>query len=585
MPLNSSIGSLGSSVSNRRVLEWSDVCVERSKGSYSIRNVTGSLGLGRLTGIIGPSGCGKTLLLELLAGRVEMKSGRVDIVDYSENRINLQNSSDLRNYIGYVSSKDELMDMVTVCEALEFNQMLRPRTRTHPSQTTSLSEYYMNLLDLENFKHTQYSQLISVNHKRLATIASEMISERKILLLDTPLNGLTQLGGYQFIKTLKKLVATDSTNILSGILCSLVQPTSEVLSLFDDIILMADYGQVIYQGPVCDMGKYFLKFGHNCPTHYNIADFALFVLHSISAIERDRIACELQRTGTCESLADGAVPPPKTIYDTPPLQTQIRLLFMRQAHEILRNWKQTILPRIIFTIVASTIIGLVYYQIGTKVNVNSSSYYLQAYRGCIMVICCNAMFSNAQSVVLELPFQKKVFLRENSLGMYSPWAYLASKLPIDYTLNLILIIIQLLIEYFLCSLSGNFAVYLFVLFAVSICTEAMALSIACTFTSPITAIQMLPLAIFPQIIFSGLIISIAAMPNWISWIQYVCFLPYGLKILTINEFGCADVAQFTSNDVDCTYIALNAVMLVSISAFFRLGALIALQFKPKTYTH
>jgi hypothetical protein len=94
---------------------------------------------------------------------------------------------------------------------------------------------------------------------------------------------------------------------------------------------------------------------------------------------------------------------------------------------------------------------------------------------------------------------------------------------------------------------------------------------------------MLPIVIFPQIIFSGLLVAIQSMPPWISWFQYVCFLPYAMKLLTINEFGCADITIFTNNDISCSNIAVNATILVCFAIVFRLIALVALQFKPKTY--
>ena len=589
--------SVESPISGRPALQWSRLTVEKRHKEYALFDVAGSLRPGRLTALVGPSGSGKTVLLQSLAGRLEV-SKSASISMFEDGCVtDLKSSASRRNHVGLVSWNDELLASVTPREALEFSLTLRPPRNASKVASLDLIDFYLSLLDLENSAHTPFSNLQNLNEKRFATIASEMVNERSVLLLDAPLTGLSQLGGYQFIRNLKKLVG--SSNILSGILCSLLQPTSEVLALFDDIILMADKGQVIYQGAVGEMAKYFSKFGHECPPHYNVSDFALFVLHSITAIERDRIAAELRRTSTLyRSEASEAhmginsslhcCKPKRRSGDVKKFQrqpylVQMKYLAVREYHDILRSWKSKILPRFVTSIIVSIVIGLVYFQIGDKVTVNSSSYYLMAYRGCIMVMCCNAMFANAQATVLALPVQKDVFQREHSLGMYSSIAYLSSKVPVEYTLSLFQVLVQLIISYFFCGLGGNFAVYLVVLLAVSICTDSIALSISCLTTSTIAAIQMLPLAIFPQIIFSGLIISIASMPSWVSWIQYMCFLPYALKILTINEFGCASIAQFTSNDIECSFIVINALMLVVIAAIFRFIALIALQFKPRSY--
>jgi ABC-type multidrug transport system permease subunit len=193
------------------------------------------------------------------------------------------------------------------------------------------------------------------------------------------------------------------------------------------------------------------------------------------------------------------------------------------------------------------------------------------------------MFANVQATVLALPLQRKIFQREYPLNMYSSIAYLMGKVPIEYSLSAIQTMVQLLISYFLCQLEGNFGIYFLVLMVVTISADSMALSISCITDSPMSAIQMLPIVIFPQIIFSGLLVAIQSMPPWISWFQYVCFLPYAMKLLTINEFGCADITIFTNNDISCSNIAVNATILVCFAIVFRLIALVALQFKPKTY--
>lgn len=571
-----------------RILEWTSVTVKKSQDEYSIFEVSGKLERGRLTCLVGPSGAGKSVLLRALAGRIETtKTSRVSLQD-GDQRIKLSSSALRRNHIGFVAGEDELLSSATPGEAMEFSLALRPRLGPQ-KQAASMIDFYLHLLDLETCKNTAYSNLSCLNQQRFSSIGIEMISERKVLLLDTPLAGLSQLGAYQFIKNLKKLVAQDS-NVLSGILCTLLQPSSEVLSMFDDIILMADRGVIVYQGPVAGMADHFSKFDHICPPHYNISDFALFVLHSISPMERDRLAlATMRKSDSMESVqlargrsADRSPGQPTKVYSASALK-QLRYLAIREIRDVLRNWRSTLVTRFVTSVLVSLVIGAVYYQIGVKVTVNSNANAIHAYRGCVLVMCCNAMFANSQTVVLSLPKQRSVFRREYSLGMYSSLAYLASKFPMELVLSSIQVFVQLIISYFLCGLQGNFLIYWLILIAVASCAESIALSISCLTSSVVSAIQTLPIAIMPQIIFSGLIVSIKAMPKWISWIQYVCFLPYAVKLLCINEFGCASIEQFTSNDIQCSFVLMNGFMLVFISIVFRIIALVALMLEPKSF--
>jgi len=610
----------------RTILEWENISVKKSRSVFAISDSFGSIREGKLTALIGPSNSGKSVLLQSLSGRIETKNSRgIVLMRTGEMNHELSTADSRRNHIGFVSNEDELMSTQTPREAFEFSLALKPslgKSRRMKSSikppTPQLIEYYLSLFDLQSVADVPFNRLPSLNAKRFATIAAEMINERKILLLDSPLWGMFQVGGYQFIKVLKKLVSPEHGSKLAGILCSLQQPTSEILSLFDDVILMADGGQVIYQGPVGDMVDWFLKFGHECPPHYNVSDFALFVLHSIPVEERAAIVgaakakfdANRRRDSDCDDNNDWSsqrknkkllpscfhchVGPP---HDTsrvdeisaeirvqrPSFRTQLRMLSWREFHDIIRNWKAYLLTRFIVSIVVSVVMGLVYYQIAADVTVNSMPNKIHAYRGCVLVMCCNAMFANVQATVLALPIQRKLFQREYSLNMYSSIAYLVGKVPMEYLLASVQTLVQLLISYFLCGLAGNLGIYFLVLLVVTICADSVALSISCITNSPVSAIQMLPIALFPQIIFSGLIVSIASMPSWISWIQYICFMPYAMKLLTINEFGCTSITQFTNNDISCSNIALNATLLVCIAIFFRVAGLVALQFKPKTY--
>lgn len=564
------------------ILEWSDITVEKKREDFSLFEVSGRIYRGRLTCLVGPSGSGKSVLLQSLSGRIALaKKSRIALVDRDQSRNELVSTRARRSHIGFVSSGEELLPTVTPREALEFAIALRP---AHDSasllserEQSRLVSYYLSLLDLEGACDTLFRDLSWLNQKRFSSIAAEMINERQVLLLDSPLTGLSQLGGYQFIKTLKKLLSNDNS-VLSGILCSLLQPTSEVLSLFDDIILMAERGLVIYQGSVAEMQSYFLRFGHQCPQHYNASDFALFVLHSISSQERHEMAKFLRND--CEGTFFSG--PKKNISHRVMFFTQLKYLTLREIREIIRNWKSALLARFVTSIAISFVIGAVYYRIGDKVNVYSTNSAIHAYRGCVLVMCCNAMFANAQTTVLSLPLQRSIFQREHALNMYSSIAYLFSKVPVELVLSSIQVLVQVVISYFLCSLQGDFGMYWITLVAVAFCAESVALSISALTNSAMSAIQTLPIVFLPQIIFSGLIISIQAMPDWIAWMQYICFLPYAMKLLCINEFGCADIELFTSNDIQCSNIAFNGGMLIFIASLFRLVALLALKVNPKS---
>ena len=304
------------------------------------------------------------------------------------------------------------------------------------------------------------------------------------------------------------------------------------------------------------------------------------MLHSINQDERT-ILVEAAKDNL-QSVGGNAKKCGKT-FSRPPFFSQLKFLMIRDSRDIIRNWKSFFLTRMLVSIIVSTVAGVVYFQIGQETTITSSQNQIYAYRGCVVVLCCISMFANAQATILAIPLQRKIFQREYSLNMYSSMTYLLGKIPMEYLLSVLQTVVQLIISFFLCGLNGNFGIYLVVLVAVTVCADSIALSLSCLTESPISAIQMLPIAIIPQIIFSGLIVSIQSIPGWIRWMQYICFMPYAVKLLTMTEFGCENVEVLTDGDVTCARIAFDGIMLVVLAAGFRLVGLVALQFKRKSH--
>jgi len=57
---------------------------------------------------------------------------------------------------------------------------------------------------------------------------------------------------------------------------ALLQPSPETVSLFDDVIVIAE-GQIIYAGPIEEVEDYFASIGFHCPEFTDVADFLQMV--------------------------------------------------------------------------------------------------------------------------------------------------------------------------------------------------------------------------------------------------------------------------------------------------------------------
>lgn len=124
----------------------------------------------------------------------------------------------------------------------------------------------MEILKLKKCLNTFVDQLSGGEKKRLS-IGTELITNPPIMFFDEPTSGLDSSSSVQVISHLKDLVDTGRT-----IICVIHQPSSRLLSFFDDLYVLSE-GQCIYSGPMDDMLGTFKQAGFDCPNFYNRADF------------------------------------------------------------------------------------------------------------------------------------------------------------------------------------------------------------------------------------------------------------------------------------------------------------------------
>ena len=93
---------------------------------------------------------------------------------------------------------------------------------------------------------------------------------------------------------------------------SLLQPSPETVSLFDEVIVLAE-GQIIFAGPIEDVEDYFASIGFHCPEFTDVADF-------LQMVSTDDGACLYDPDETL-----------RTIRPDPPTISELAELFRQSA--------------------------------------------------------------------------------------------------------------------------------------------------------------------------------------------------------------------------------------------------------------
>lgn len=125
------------------------------------------------------------------------------------------------------------------------------------------------MLNMERSRNTLVRNLSGGERKRLS-IGVELVTNPPIMFFDEPISGLDSVASFQVLTYLRKL-ATDGRLIV----CVVHQPSSRLMQLFDDILVMSG-GNVLYSGAQEEMLRSFKKASFECPQYYNPADFGKY---------------------------------------------------------------------------------------------------------------------------------------------------------------------------------------------------------------------------------------------------------------------------------------------------------------------
>jgi ABC-type multidrug transport system ATPase subunit len=222
-----------------------------------LRNVTGAIPSGKLTGILGESGSGKTTFAFQLLGRGQRicKPSRGTVYMNGIPR-SLEAFTDR---VGYVPQQDVLYPELSVEEVILFSAQWRlPRTVSDMERYRRVEET-IRVLGLEKVRSNQVGPL-SGGEKRRVSIGMELVANPSVLVLDEPTSGLDSYAAFSLVKILKDIVRTQNVSVVAV----LHQPSPRVYNLLERVILLS-HGMMVFSGPRNEALPYFQQHGYVFP--------------------------------------------------------------------------------------------------------------------------------------------------------------------------------------------------------------------------------------------------------------------------------------------------------------------------------
>ncbi|KAI9021882.1 P-loop containing nucleoside triphosphate hydrolase protein [Hyaloraphidium curvatum] len=227
---------------------------------------------GRILAVMGPSGAGKSTFLSCISNRVRAGglSGAlaVDGVTVSPG------SSTLKHLSTFVMQEEALYGSLTVVENIRYAAELSlpnlPRAKREKKVEQAISEMGLERVR-DSIIGTVIQRGVSGGEKRRTSIASQLVTDPKILFLDEPTSGLDSAAAYRVMDSVRKLAVEAQVTVVATI----HQPSTETFNLFDDLLLLAPGGRTVYFGPREGAIDYFASIERPCPPYFNPADFFL----------------------------------------------------------------------------------------------------------------------------------------------------------------------------------------------------------------------------------------------------------------------------------------------------------------------
>ncbi len=206
--------------------------ISKSFGStQAVKDLSFTIDKGEVVGILGPNGAGKTTTMRMLTNYYEIDSGEivVDGIKISENPL------DIKKKIGYLPENNPLYEDMTVQEYLVMIARLRSIAQDR------LAHALERAVDLTGIGPVFYRPMseLSKGYKQRVGLASAILHEPQILVLDEPTEGLDPNQRLEIRELLKKL-GKDHTVLLSTHVLPEVQHTCDRLLIIHEGALAAE---------------------------------------------------------------------------------------------------------------------------------------------------------------------------------------------------------------------------------------------------------------------------------------------------------------------------------------------------------
>jgi ABC-2 type transport system ATP-binding protein len=219
---------------------------------HAVKNVSLEIQKGNVYGILGPNGSGKSTTLGIVLNVVNKTSG-----NYSWFGGTMQTHEALKK-VGAIIERPNFYPYMTARENLELVCKIKGISYIKVKEKLEL----VGLIDRENSKFRTFS----LGMKQRLAIASALLNDPEILILDEPTNGLDPQGIHQIRDIIKEIASQGTTILLASHLLD------EVEKVCTHVLILRK-GEVLYSGSVDAMNSNEGFFELQCENNHQLMTF------------------------------------------------------------------------------------------------------------------------------------------------------------------------------------------------------------------------------------------------------------------------------------------------------------------------
>jgi ABC transport system ATP-binding/permease protein len=516
--------SLGGQVKNlNEELAITALGIEKTylNGVTALKKMDLSIPSKSIIAIMGPSGCGKSTLLKSLNGDSPPTKGKV----YLFNQELSKNWQYLKTQVGYVPQDDIVHQQLTVNQSLFYTAKLRLENISDLDIDNKINEVLtdLNILDKKN---NLISNLSGGQRKRVS-IAVELMTDPLIMFLDEPTSPLDPQTVEDFLGILRKLSEKGTTVLM-------VTHKPEDLEYMDEVIFMAEGGNLVYHGDTKKYKDYF-----NVKTAVSVFS-QISGKSSKSWISKYLNPRPLSNTTSSTSFT-------KSSSETSMLEQFYWLT--RRYFTIKINDKVNSLLMLFQAPIIAILICLIFKQITSAV---------------LFMIAISAIWLGTQNAAREIVSEMAIYKRERMFNLYI-YPYIFSKISVLSFFSVIqsfIFIMILTINYNGSNVMVdlNSPVYLFFwMVFLSISATFLGLLLSSLVKTGERAMTILPLILLPQIMLAGLVAKVSN--GIVEFISYFTLSRWGVEGFNIIQKNIVEnFPDFTGGVVELKKDGLTVLL-------------------------